>query len=85
MEDYTYRALTFPQDRLVALAGLAEKHKHGTEDKYLAGLWKSDLPRALLWQGQPPFSTRPAIYVELRRGVGPRWLMDSVELIGIRL
>jgi len=73
VEDYTYRAFTFLQDRLVALARLAEKHKHRTEDKYLAGLWRSDLPRALLWQEQPPLSTRPAMYV------APSWSWASMD------
>ncbi|KAE8450587.1 hypothetical protein EG329_005931 [Mollisiaceae sp. DMI_Dod_QoI] len=70
--DYAYRALTCPQDRLVAISGLAQKHKRGLKDEYLAGLWKNDMPRALLWTVPPPFSTKAAMYV------APSWSWASM-------
>ncbi|KAE8446499.1 hypothetical protein EG329_011962 [Mollisiaceae sp. DMI_Dod_QoI] len=48
------RELTFPNDKLPAMAGLARAFKKLTEDTYLAGLWKSDWARGALWQTGPP-------------------------------
>ncbi|KAF6799422.1 heterokaryon incompatibility protein [Colletotrichum sojae] len=51
VEDYSHRKLTSPGDKLPAIASLA--HLYGTttapDDRYLAGLWKADLLRQLLW------------------------------------
>ncbi|KAK3358712.1 heterokaryon incompatibility protein-domain-containing protein [Lasiosphaeria hispida] len=48
--DFTARSLTKQSDKLVALAGLSEAWKSLVHDEYLAGLWRSDLTRGLLWQ-----------------------------------
>jgi hypothetical protein len=76
VSEYSDRALTSLQDRLVAIAGLAEKHKLGLKDQYLAGLWKSDLPRALLWEQPPTFSTEPANRAAIY--VAPSWSWASM-------
>ena len=49
VEAYSKRTLTFEADKLPALSGLAQKVYHLTKSPYLAGLWKEDLPRGLLW------------------------------------
>jgi len=52
---YTQRALTYQSDKLVAISSLARVIKSaltealGLEETYLAGLWKGDLARGLLW------------------------------------
>jgi Heterokaryon incompatibility protein (HET) len=52
---YTQRAFTNQSDKLVAISSLAHvikgalKEAHGIEETYLAGLWKGDLARGLLW------------------------------------
>jgi hypothetical protein len=54
VEFYSMGNLTFPNDKLTALSGIAqtivaiEPSKLG--DGYLAGLWQSSLPASLLWQ-----------------------------------
>jgi hypothetical protein len=54
VEFYSMGNLTFPNDKLTALSGIAqtivaiESSKLG--DGYLAGLWQSSLPASLLWQ-----------------------------------
>ncbi|CAN9330819.1 unnamed protein product [Alternaria alternata] len=54
VEFYSMGNLTFPNDKLIALSGIAqtivsaESSKLG--DGYLAGLWQSSLPASLLWQ-----------------------------------
>jgi hypothetical protein len=50
--NYSRCALTFPGDRLVALSAVAKEFKARQlelSDEYLAGLWRSHLPQALLW------------------------------------
>jgi hypothetical protein len=48
---YSARRLSYLEDKLTALAGLAELFHQHTSADYLAGLWSGDmLPRLLLWQ-----------------------------------
>ncbi|KAF4454439.1 hypothetical protein F53441_3066 [Fusarium austroafricanum] len=46
---YSKCGFTCPDDRLVAMAGIAEMFKNNTGDEYLAGLWKSRLVEGLNW------------------------------------
>ena len=49
-EQYSARNLTFGKDKLPALSGMA--HTFGEENEirgYAAGLWRDDMPSALLW------------------------------------
>lgn len=46
---YTRSALTFPDDRALAVAGLATKISDLVEDKYVAGMWLGHLRRQLCW------------------------------------
>ncbi|KAF7881489.1 hypothetical protein EAF00_011858 [Botryotinia globosa] len=41
--NYTGRCLTYEANRLIALAGIAEKIQQQTEDKYFAGMWYDNL------------------------------------------
>jgi hypothetical protein len=50
---YTSRKLTFDKDRLIAAAGLAQSFRTAHPGEYLAGIWKGDLPRGLLWDLGP--------------------------------
>ncbi|KAK0613671.1 heterokaryon incompatibility protein-domain-containing protein [Immersiella caudata] len=49
VEEYSFLYLSQERDRPFALAGIAERIHQLTGDVYLAGLWLSDLPRALVW------------------------------------
>ncbi|TVY90459.1 hypothetical protein LAWI1_G004505 [Lachnellula willkommii] len=51
VEDYVLLDLTYESDRLPAISGLASRFSQYLPegDGYLAGLWKSDLARDLLW------------------------------------
>lgn len=58
---YGRRRLTYPKDAMPAISGLAKKMASVTGDKYIAGLWRSDLARQLLWKqyrGDDPASER---------------------------
>jgi hypothetical protein len=52
-EDFSGRYLTYPSDKLPAMAGLAqmleEKHLHLPNHKYLAGLWSTRISEDLSW------------------------------------
>lgn len=48
---YSLRELTFEDDKLPALSGLASLFAARTEDCYCAGLWERDLAHELLWSG----------------------------------
>jgi hypothetical protein len=59
IEDFSQRKLTFETDRLVAISGIASEFAKATGDRYLVGLWRRDLWRALMWSvcaaGSPLF------------------------------
>jgi hypothetical protein len=47
---YNYHHLTYPSDKLPALAGVASEFRKSIGgDTYLAGIWRDDFPRGLLW------------------------------------
>lgn len=54
VEHYTYRKLSDELDRLPAISGIAQTWAQTSNDRYLAGLWKSHLPLGLLWSHEQP-------------------------------
>lgn len=46
---YSPRRLTYPSDKLPALAGVASRISAVTLDDYLAGHWRTELERSLFW------------------------------------
>lgn len=62
IEYYSSRHLTNENDKLPALAGLAadfaQRHHYG-DHEYLAGIWSSQLPSALLWNAVASQPWRP--------------------------
>ena len=49
VEDYSRCQLTVPTDKLPAIAGIVSAFQPPDDDIYLAGIWRGDLPRALIW------------------------------------
>lgn len=49
LKDYLELELTFPKDKLTAISGLTRQIQQTRRDRYLAGLWESDMPDALFW------------------------------------
>lgn len=47
--NFAERRLTFPMDKLPALSGIASFIHQATKGEYLAGLWRDDLARGLVW------------------------------------
>ncbi|EXJ59980.1 hypothetical protein A1O7_04128 [Cladophialophora yegresii CBS 114405] len=76
VEVYTKLELTMPQDKLIALSGIARmlasrmKNEGYAEDQYIAGMWQKYIASQLLWyvnegtgKNRQPFeNTRPAAY-----------------------
>ena len=69
---YSRCALTIEQDKLVALAGVARAMKEQMGCDYLAGMWRSDLERNLLWSVGSTFR-RPKEYR------APSWSWASID------
>ncbi|OCK72847.1 HET-domain-containing protein [Lepidopterella palustris CBS 459.81] len=74
VEIYTLRKLSFPEDKLPAIAGLAEGYKRAGKftSVYLAGLWEDTLTSDLLWKTDSP-GTRPLRYK------APSWSWASID------
>jgi hypothetical protein len=72
--NYTASKVTFAQDKLVAFSGLVAMWAESTKDEYLAGLWKSRLPRDLLW-----YTMNPRTDYEDREYVAPSWSWASMD------
>lgn len=49
VEVYSQCHLTKPEDKLVAISGLARIMQTFTKCDYLAGMWRADLAKAMLW------------------------------------
>ncbi|KAF7374289.1 HET-domain-containing protein [Mycena sanguinolenta] len=72
---YTQRALTKSKDRLVAFSAIAEQfHELWPQSSYLAGLWRHQLPHALLWEpARSRQHPRPSKYR------GPSWSWAAMD------
>jgi hypothetical protein len=46
---YSYRELTFPEDKLPAISGMASKTRKKVQSDYLGGLWRDHLMHDLFW------------------------------------
>ncbi len=72
---YSARHLSYLEDKLTALAGLAEAFQQHTLVDYLAGLWSGDmLPRLLLWQ-----TSRTDDYTPCPIYTAPSWSWASLN------
>lgn len=67
------KQLSRESDKLAALAGIASSIQTVTEDTYLAGMWKSDLPHSLGWRCSD--YTRNSIPTAYR---APSWCWSSL-------
>ena len=86
---YTDRALTVSEDKLPALAALATAFSPALGPTYLAGIWESALPEALLWMpqsGYPDAELRSFASEHLDRVVrrsktyrAPTWSWASID------
>ncbi|KAG8157042.1 hypothetical protein KVR01_013032 [Diaporthe batatas] len=72
---YDSKILTEEKDRLPALAGVARRHGELRGWTYLAGLWKEEIPTALLWKKLGHKGARP---LRQQLEVAPTWSWASL-------
>jgi hypothetical protein len=73
VEGYTHCNLTFPTDKLVAFAGVAQDNRREFGgDQYVAGMWRSRMPLALCWKRDDRRSYRTKEYT------APTWSWASM-------
>jgi hypothetical protein len=76
---YSKRLLTRPEDKLIAISGIAKQIQDGIQGEYVAGLWREALPQQLLWfvthweQAGGPQSKRAAEYR------APSWSWAAID------
>jgi hypothetical protein len=73
--DFTSRSLTYDEDRLPAIAGIAKRFGVTANDTYHAGLWRRDMALGLLWH---PMTRSPANTTKSARA--PSWSWASVNV-----
>ncbi|KAK7942729.1 HET-domain-containing protein [Apiospora aurea] len=73
-EMYSRTAVTKPEDKLIALSGIAGmmadkmgESKNGSTPVYIAGLWKTHLASQLLWRVEPVFHRHDRSFTNLAR------------------
>lgn len=71
--DYSRRKLSRPEDKLPAISAVAAEFAHLCGSEYLAGLWRSNLARDLLW------STSEADPIRPKTWRAPSWSWASVD------
>ncbi|KAF2165898.1 hypothetical protein M409DRAFT_23630 [Zasmidium cellare ATCC 36951] len=75
VEAFSQLQISFPSDRLPALAGIASKVQEYTDDIYIAGHFESSLLGSLLWS-----TLRPVTPVKVTRNAGaPSWAWASTS------
>lgn len=73
VRDYTRRFLTWPNDKLPAIAGVAQVYSQFFNCRYLAGLWENSLESELMWCSNRSDITRPLAQR------APSWSWASVD------
>lgn len=78
---YTACNLTNPEDKLVAISGMAKQMKRGIEerDSYLCGLWTRRLELQLLWRVQEGHRRKRQEDTQRFKYIAPTWSWASVN------
>lgn len=89
LEDYCQRSLTFENDRLYAISGLAQEIQQQTHMTYIVGLWKEDFLIGLLWsidcRGRRPAKYRAPSFSWASLDISANWgrnFYQAFELYG---
>jgi hypothetical protein len=73
VEKYSKASLTYETDKLVAISGIARAMQGVIGDRYVAGMWQSQLPSQLFWNTIVPGKGPSKEYV------APSWSWASVN------
>jgi hypothetical protein len=76
IEQFSAKKITYENDRLPALAGIARLYQQKTGRTYIAGLWLEDGPETFAWRKKSKHSRRSPGYTE---GFIPSWSWASTE------
>lgn len=81
LESYCQRKITFEDDRLYAISGLAREIQQQTQMTYIVGLWKEDFLIGLLWsidcRGRRPVKYRAPSFSWASLDISASWGCDS--------
>lgn len=77
LEDYSFRQLTKPSDKLPALSGLARVLGACIKGEYVAGLWSNALVEGLAWSRLGGYSNPMTIVPRAYRA--PSWSWASCD------
>jgi len=77
VEEYTRRELSVSNDKLPAISALAQVFQDLTGDEYLAGIWRGDFLRGLLWSTYPTLTlSKPTLW----RAPSWSWVSNDNEV-----
>ncbi len=81
VRNYARRRLTLPKDKLPAVSGIARwlSDRLINDEKYLAGLWLSQLPRCLLWYNDLVYPAREDQASKPTAYRAPSWTWASLD------
>jgi hypothetical protein len=79
IEDYSRRNITFRQDRMSALAGVAKELETVWKDTYIAGLWEKCLISHLGWHRSGKMKSNSKPPLDLEEYLGPTWSWVSFD------
>ncbi len=82
VQDYSARKFTMITDRFPALSGLVSEIQGAYGGEYVAGLWRDDLLRSLLWRRDPKTMSPILTYTPDRRPSGyraPSWSWAAID------
>jgi hypothetical protein len=77
VQAYFAYELIFESDLFPAICGLSRRFNKTLEDTYVAGSWRGDLIRSLLWHGRGPRD----IYINEESGILSRQVQFDYSLI----
>jgi hypothetical protein len=75
VRDYSRRSLTYPEDKLPAIAGIASRVNTVLNDTYIAGHFKSSLPESLLWH----IDGDSGLLKDVQKYRAPSWSWASMD------
>jgi len=78
VQGYSARSLTYDNDRLPAISAVAEQMNRILKDQYVAGLWRRNLVRDLVWRLNLENKVRRRRISPPRVYVAPSWSWASV-------
>ena len=76
---YTMKKMTFPEDKLPALSGIAAEVQQVTGSEYLAGLWRDSLIPSLLWTRLSTSQLSNEFLARAKVDAVPSWSWASYE------